>query len=86
MSSNRFYIFLGILEVSGQPPINFMSIGFIDELLKFTQGSPNYKREINNSKTIHAMTLNFLLKLLLIKNSSPYKFHNFWSTGTLDMN
>ena len=63
-----------------------MSIGFEDELLKFTQGSPNYKRKIYNSKTIHALTLKFLPELILIKKSSPYKFYNFWSKGTLDMN
>ena len=69
----------------GHPQTIFMVIGFISKLLKFTQGSPNYKREIRNSKTIHALTLKFLPDLLLIKKSSPYKFYNFWIKGTLDM-
>ena len=86
MSSNRFYIFLSILKVLEHPPINFKVIGFIDKLLKFTQGSSNDKRKIYNSKTIHALTLKFLSDLILINKSSPYKFHNFWSTGTLDIN
>ena len=61
-----------------------MSIGFIDNLLEFTQGSSNDKMKIYNSKTIHALNLKFLPELLL-KKSLPSKFHNFWSTGTLDI-
>ena len=84
MSSNRFYFFHNILKVLGHPPINFMVIGFIDKLQKFTQGSFNDKRKIYNSKTVDAMTLKFLPELLPSKNSLSTKFHNFWSTGTQD--
>ena len=77
--------FSSILKVLGHPPQNFMVIGFIDKLQKFTQGSLNDKRKIYNSQTICAMTLKFLPELLLIKNSSPTKFHNFWSLGTQDI-
>ena len=80
-----FYIFPSILKVLGHSPQNFMVIGFIDKLQKFTQGSFNDKRKIYNSKTIHAMTLKFLPELLLSNNSSPTKFYNFWRTGTQDI-
>ena len=62
-----------------------MVIGFLDNLQKFTQVSINDERKIYNSKTIHAMTLNFLPELLLSKNILPTKFHNFWSTKTQDI-
>ena len=62
-----------------------MVIVFLDNLQKFTQVSTNDKRKIYNSKTIHAMTLQFLPKILLSKNSLPTKFHNFWSTETQDI-
>ena len=73
------------MKVLGHSPRNVMVIGFIDKLQKFTQGSFNDKRKIYNLKTIHAMTLKFLPELLLSKNSSPTKLHNFWSTGTQDI-
>ena len=85
MSSNRFYIFPSILKVLGHSPQNFMVMGFLDKLQKFTQGSFNDKRKIYNSKNIHAMILKFLPELLLSKNSLPTKFHNFWSIGTQDI-
>ena len=59
-------------------------IRFINKLLKFTQELPNDKRKIYNSKTIHAMTLKLLPEILLIKKSSPTKFHNFWTIETQD--
>ena len=62
-----------------------MVIGFLDNLQKFTQVSINDKRKIYNSKTTHAMTLKFLLELLLSKTSIPTKFHNFWTTETQDI-
>ena len=62
-----------------------MVIGFLDNLQKFTQVSINDERKIYNSKTKHAMTLKFLLELLLSKNSLPTKFHNFWSIETQDI-
>ena len=62
-----------------------MVVGFQDNLQKFTQVSINNKRKIYNSKTIPAMTLKFLPELLLSKNSLPTKFHNFWTTETLDI-
>ena len=71
--------------VLGQPPTIFMNIGFINNLSKFIQGLPNYKMKIYNYKSIHALTLKFLPELILVKKSSPHKFHNFWSTGTLDI-
>ena len=49
------------------------------------QGSPNYKREIHNYKSIHALILKFLPEFIYDKNSLPQNFHNFWSTGTLDI-
>ena len=55
------------------------------DLQNFTQVPINDERKIYNSKTIHAMTLKFLPELLLSKNSSPTKFHNFWSTETQDI-
>ena len=61
----------------------WMNDAHVYEML--VQGSSNDKRKIDNSKTNYALTLKFLPELLLIKNSSPYKFHNFWSTATLDM-
>ena len=70
--------------ILGYSPRNFMVIGFLDNLQKFTQGSFNDKRKIYNSKTIHA-TLKFLPELLLSKNSLPTKVHNFWSTETQDI-
>ena len=63
-----------------------MLTGYIFIPRKIAQESLNYKREINNSKTIHAMTVKFLPKLIIINNSSPTKFHNFWGTETQDIN
>ena len=85
MPSNRFHIFPNILKVLGYSPQNFIVIGFLDNLQKITQVSINDKRKIYNSKTTHAMTLKFLLELILSKNSLPTKFHNFWTTETLDI-
>ena len=62
-----------------------MVIGFLDNLQKITQGSFNDKRQIYNSKTTHEMTLKFLPEFILSKNSLPTKFHNFWTTKTLDI-
>ena len=64
---------------------SFMLTGYIFLSWKIAQESPNCKREINNSKTIHAMTLKFLPKIIIINNSSPTKFHNFWSIETQDI-
>ena len=62
-----------------------MVIGFLDSLQKFTQVSLNDERKIYNSKTTHAMTLKFLLELLLSNTSLRTKFHNFWTKETLDI-
>ena len=35
------------------------------------------KEKSITQKTIHAMTLKFLPKTIIINNSSPTKFHNF---------
>ena len=85
MSSNKFYIFPSIIKVLGHPQTNFMVIGFINKLLKFTQGLSNDKRKIYKSKNTHALTLTFLPELLLSTNSLPTKFHNFWNTKTQDI-
>ena len=38
-----------------------------------------------NYKSMHALILKFLPELIHVKNRLPQKFHNFWSTGTLDI-
>ena len=49
------------------------------------QGLTIYKRKIYNYRSTHALVFKFLSKLIYDKNSLPQKFHNFWSTGTLDI-
>ena len=85
VSSNRFYIFLSIHMVLVSPPTNFMNFGLILNLWKFMQGLTSHKRKIYNSKSTHALVPKFLPGLTYAKISSPQKFHNFWSTGTLDI-
>ena len=49
------------------------------------QGLTIYKRKIYNYRYTHTLVLKFLSKLMYDQNSLPQKFHNFWSTGTLDI-
>ena len=49
------------------------------------QGLTIHKRKIYNSKSTHALVPKFLPELTYAKISSPQKFHNFWSTETLDI-
>ena len=49
------------------------------------QGLTIHKRKINNYNSTHALAFKFLPKLIYAKTSLPQKFHNFWSTGTLDI-
>ena len=85
VSSNRFSIFLNIHMVLVLPPTNFMNFGLILNLWKFMQGLTSHKRKIYNFKSTHALVLKFLPEFTHAKISSPQKFHNFWSTGTLDI-
>ena len=85
VSSNRFPIFLSIHMVLGLPPTNFMNFGLIINLWKFMQGLTSHKRKIYNYNSTHALVLKFLPEFIYDKNSLPQKFHNFWSTGTLDI-
>ena len=50
------------------------------------QGLTIHKRKIYNYKSTHALILKFLPEFIYDKNSLPQKFHNFWSTRTLDIN
>ena len=49
------------------------------------QGLTIHKRKIYNYKSTHALVPKFLPELIYAKISLPQKFHNFWSTETLDM-
>ena len=49
------------------------------------QGLTSHKRKIYNYNSTHALVFKFLPKLIYAKTSLPQKFHNFWSTGTLDI-
>ena len=49
------------------------------------QGLTIHKRKIYNYKSTHALVLKFLPEFIYAKTSLPQKFHNFWSTGTLDI-
>ena len=49
------------------------------------QGLTIHKRKIYNYKSTHALILKFLPELIHDKNILSQKFHNFWSTGTLDI-
>ena len=72
--------------VLGLPLTNFMNFGLIINLSKFMQGLTSRKRKIYNYKSTHALVLKFLPELIYAKTNLPQKFHNFWSTGTLDIN
>ena len=49
------------------------------------QGWTSHKGKTYNYNYAHALVLKFLLEFIYDKNSLPQKFHNFWSTGTLDI-
>ena len=49
------------------------------------QGLPIHKIKIYNYKSTHALVFKFLPEFIYAKTSLPQKFHNFWSTGTLDI-
>ena len=49
------------------------------------QGLTIHKRKIYNYKSTHALVPKFLPELIYANISLPQKFHNFWSTRTLDI-
>ena len=49
------------------------------------QGLTIHQRKIYIYKSTNALVLKFLPEFIYDKNSLPQKFHNFWSTGTLDI-
>ena len=49
------------------------------------QGLTIHKIKIYNYKSTNSLVPKFLPELIFAKISLPKKFHNFWSTGTLDI-